>query len=181
MTRARISLLIIGGAACAGLLAALVMEFAPRFVWNGSASAPKGLYFIERGTPRRGEFALVAPRKEIALFIEKRRYLPPETPLVKRVAAADSDEICRENETIFINEEAVATALLRDSMGRDMPRWSGCFTLGPDEFFLLNDHPKSLDGRYFGAMSGDEIAGVARPIWTRDNAHRTVMRKQMEG
>lgn len=38
--------------------------------------------------------------------------------------------------------------------------------LGEGEIFLLNDHPYSLDGRYFGATDIDDILGVAVPIWT---------------
>ena len=36
--------------------------------------------------------------------------------------------------------------------------------LGPDEIFLMNPHPDSLDGRYFGPGDGDDIAGVARLV-----------------
>ena len=170
MTLSRAAYLLIGAVACAGLLAALALEFAPRFVWNASASAPEGLFFIEQRVPKRGEFALVTPRKEAVLFIEKRRYLPPQTPLIKRVAASNGDRVCREKVAILINGNVVATALLHDTQGRDMPRWRGCFTLGPDEFFLLNEHPKSLDGRYFGVTGADEIAGVARPVWIEERA-----------
>lgn len=170
MTRSRISYPISAGVACAGLAVALASGFAPRVVWNASASAPKGLYFIERRAPKRGEFALVSPRKEIAFFIENRAYLPPEARLIKHVAATEGDEVCRDGEAISINENHAAVALPADSIGRDMPRWSGCFTLGPGQFFLLNEHPKSLDGRYFGVTNADEIAGVARALWIHKSA-----------
>ena len=49
-----------------------------------------------------------------------------------------------------------------------LPVLEGCSVLQEDQFFLLNKHPDSLDGRYFGAIERSELVGVARPLMTAD-------------
>ena len=164
-------ILAASGAAIAGLVLASAHPFAPMLVWNASASAPIGLYRIERNrSPEIGDFVLVRPDKTLERFIKERGYLPKDIPLLKRVAALAGDEICRHSEAIFINETRVADAQISDSFGRKMPSWSGCFTLKSGEILLLNDHEKSLDGRYFGATRMDEVIGLARAVWVKGPA-----------
>lgn len=158
---------IVGGVSalsiCAILFAALA-PVVPKFVWNASMSAPIGLYRIEEEPPGLGDYALVEPSDCAAKLIEERDYLPPKTPLIKRIAALSGDEICRDGEAVFINGDHIADALRFDSLGRNMPAWEGCFVLSSDEVFLLNTHEKSLDGRYFGATKSNQIIGVAIPV-----------------
>lgn len=151
--------------AISALGVASAAEFAPRLVWNASSSAPIGLYRIEDRAPQRGDFVLVDPDPALEKFIAGRGYLPEKIPLLKRLAALPGDEICRKSEAIFINETFVAEAKKMDSLGRELPRWSGCFTLQNDAIFLLNDHERSLDGRYFGATKAEDVIGVATPLW----------------
>lgn len=160
----------------ASCVAALVLvsavDFTPQFVWNPSASAPIGLYRIERKPPEIGDFVLVDSDENFVKLITERGYLPPDIPLLKRVAALAGDEICREKERIFLNTIHVADALLVDSAGQKMPVWSGCFSLRGDEVFLLNASEKSLDGRYVGATNGSQIIGIARPVWVKLDARK---------
>ena len=144
------------------------MELASTSGLAASASAPIGLYRIERNERLEvGDFVLVRPEEALAKLIAERGYLPENIPLLKRVAAVPGDEICRESGAVFINKTRVAEALSFDSLGRKMPAWSGCFTLQSDELFLLNDPDRSLDGRYFGATKSRDVIGVARPVWVR--------------
>lgn len=157
--------LSVSAVSIAALSLATVHEFAPRFVWNASASAPIGLYRIDgHSLPRIGDFVLVKPEPALQKFITERGYLPPKIALIKRVAALPGAEICRRDKTIVIEGIRVGDALLVDSLGRKMPVWSGCFTLNSDEVFLLNRHDKSLDGRYFGATKISDMVGVAIPL-----------------
>ena len=149
---------------------ALINEPRPRLIWNASESAPVGLYRVVHRAPLRGELALVSPTGATAQLIERRSYLRPETPLLKRVAAQTGDETCRHETLVFVNGVALAEALKVDSMGRPMPAWSGCLTLQDGEIFLLNEHPKSLDGRYFGMTELNDVVGVAQPVWLRQKA-----------
>jgi len=168
MTRGDRKIFVCTGAALLLLSFASAVKVSPKLVWNATQSAPIGLYRIEPRTPKLGDYVLVSPSKTLAEFIEERQYLPPDTPLIKRVAAITGDEICREYEAIFINKTHVADALLFDSRDREMPQWSGCFTLKINEIFLLNAHEKSLDGRYFGATKRNEIIGVAIPGFVKE-------------
>ncbi|MFC2952551.1 S26 family signal peptidase [Marinicaulis aureus] len=159
--------LIIGAVAVAALGVASAAEFAPRLVWNASASAPIGLYSVSQERFERGDFVIVAPTPRVQALIDERSYLPPATPLLKRVAARSGARICRNEDNISIDGAVVAHALRRDSKGRNLPVWSGCKILEADEIFLLNDHAQSLDGRYFGATKTAFVIGIARPLWTR--------------
>jgi conjugative transfer signal peptidase TraF len=155
-------------AAIAAIAIASAVKFPPILVWNASASAPIGLYGVKRNEHLQvGDYLLVRPDETLAKLIAERGYLPENIPLLKRVAALPGDEICRENTAIIINNVHVADAKNRDSVGRRMPAWSGCFTLQAGEIVLLNDPEGSLDGRYFGATRLDDVIGVARPVWVR--------------
>jgi len=167
MKTSRTKPLIIGAAAVTALGVASASVFAPRLVWNASASAPIGLYSVSRERFERGDYVIVSPSSGIQALIDERGYLPPATPLLKRVAARSGARICRDKGSVSIDGAVVAHALLRDSEGRTLPVWSGCKTLKADEIFLLNDHAQSLDGRYFGATKTAFVIGVARPLWTR--------------
>ena len=158
-------IVLISGAAIVALSAAMFVEFAPRMVWNASPSAPQGLYLIVEKTPVTGDYALIEPSNVAKALIAERHYLPSDIPLIKRIAALPGAEICRDDARIFIAALHVADALEVDSLGRPMPGWSGCITLKPDEVFLLNQHERSLDGRYFGATKKSQIIGVARPVF----------------
>lgn len=156
-------------AAVAGvaILGLAVISAAPpqkTFLWNRTASAPKGLYIIKRGAPDAGAWAAVSGDAPSAKWIAGNGYLGRGWPVVKRVAATEGDEICRDDDQVFINAIQAATALKTDGAGRELPRWQGCFSLQENEFFLLNDHPRSLDGRYFGVTKRGDIIGVARLI-----------------
>ncbi len=155
----------LGAVSIAALGVLSAFEFTPQFVWNASASAPIGLYRMEKRAAEMGDFVLVDPDENLEKLITERGYLPPEIPLLKRVMALAGDEICRENERVFINKFHAADALFVDSAGREMPVWRGCSLLLDGELFLLNTPEKSLDGRYFGATNVSQIIGIATPVW----------------
>ncbi|MET0245595.1 MAG: S26 family signal peptidase [Sphingomonas sp.] len=164
----RLRLAILGGAALVLLAAPPVYSPAPRLVWNASASAPIGLYWVWPGdAPARGEMAIAwIPRRWRALAAE-RHYLPGNVPLVKRVAAADGDLVCGSGPRVFVNGVAVANRLARDPSGRALPWWQGCQRLARGDYLLLMDAPGSFDGRYFGTSPGRDLVGRARLIWRR--------------
>ncbi len=166
MKSRRILVLALVAVSIAVLGVASRFDFAPRLVWNASASASIGLYRIENRPPQEGDFVLVKPDARLEAFIVARGYLPENTPLLKSVAALAGAEICREGDTILIDRSPVAEALRVDSVGREMTVWQGCFSLRDDEIFLLNAPRNSLDGRYFGATKITQVIGVAIPVLT---------------
>ncbi len=135
-----------------------------KLIYNASASAPIGFYWIDQEPILRGDYVLVSVPERVRDLVEERQYLPPDVPLVKRVVGVEGDRICRENRLIMINGSVESVALRRDSEGRKLPIWSGCKTLGRNDIFLLQDHPLSFDGRYFGPVDRRLIIGRATKL-----------------
>lgn len=160
--------------ASVGLCAAAFQKIPVRIVKNVTESAPLGYYWITQREVRRGEFVLVAPAPELIGDFAARGYLSPNAPLIKQVAAGAGDTVCREETRILINDAHVADALRVDSQNRPMPSWRGCKVLSENEVFLLNRHPQSLDGRYFGVTNKKHIIGAASFIGEPSNALVTI-------
>ena len=142
---------------------------APLLIYNASASAPIGLYRVRPADPiRRGDLVLAHTPPSVRRLAAERGYLPESVPLVKRVAAMASDNVCVRDHAVSIDGRHVADQLAVDAEGRPLPAWAGCRTLGPDEIFLLMaDVPDSFDGRYFGPVPTNAIIGKLVPLWLR--------------
>ena len=151
------------------LLGSAVVPPRPRLVWNASASAPLGLYAIQPGASlARGDMALASLPRSVRTLAARRRYLPANVPLVKRVAAVAGTEICAHHREILIDNRVVAMRRIVDRRGRHMPSWEGCVRLRNRQLFLLMAHnPDSFDGRYFGPTDGTDVIGRARLLWAR--------------
>lgn len=149
-----------------GLIVLACLPLQARLIWNRTPSAPTGLYWLSERPPRIGDWALVSAGAPEAVWAHDRGYTGPYWPLIKHVAASEGDEICRYEGSISINGNVAAIALRHDSEGMELPVWEGCFQLGQGQIFLLNDHPRSLDGRYFGVTDTSDIAGTVSEVWT---------------
>ncbi|WP_428408677.1 S26 family signal peptidase [Hyphococcus sp.] len=149
---------------------AAVAAFPPgaTVIWNRTESAPKGIYLITKSEIKTGDWAALSGESETAKWIAENGYLRTDWPIIKRVAASEGDEICRTEEEVFINKTLTAIALDADSAREKLPRWKGCITLQADQVFLLNNHPRSLDGRYFGAENRKDLLGRARLLFRVD-------------
>jgi len=137
----------------------------PRLVWNASASAPIGLYFVSHHPASTGDLVLAKTPDSVHQLAEERRYVPSTVPLVKRIAAASGDQICADKDTVFINGRPVATRLKTDSERRPLPIWTGCHVLDHEVFLLMADVPSSFDGRYFGPVPNASVVGRLHPLW----------------
>jgi type IV secretory pathway protease TraF len=132
----------------------------PRLVWNATASAPEGVYFVHPGAPLSvGDLAAVRPDPELARWLDARGYLPTGALLIKRVAARPPSEVCRNGAEVRISGAVVAQAAAADRARRPLPSWRGCRALARGELFFLNPAPGSLDSRYFGPVSADAVVG----------------------
>lgn len=142
-----------------------------RLVWNASASAPIGLYWIEpAGQLDVSDLAVVMPPDALATFLDQRGHLPKGVPLIKRVLALSGTKVCRHGRAISAYDMVYGEALERDSRGRPLPVWQGCITIEKGQAFFMNwDVPDSLDGRYFGALPLSTAIGRAVPLWTYDD------------
>lgn len=150
------------------MLASAALPPTPCLVWNVSASAPIGLYWVWPGAEiDPGDMVIARLPQAVRQIAAQRRYLPMNVPLVKRVVAVAGDEVCALGNEIFLNRRRIATRSTRDGAGRIMPRWSGCIRLRGRQLFLLMNAPASFDGRYFGVTDRDEVVGKAQLLWSR--------------
>jgi type IV secretory pathway protease TraF len=117
--------------------------------------------------PARGDLVIGPTPATVRQLAAERRYLPADVPLVKRVAAAGGDRVCASGKLIRIDGREAAVRRRTDTVGRAMPWWRGCRTLGKGEIFLLGDGPDSFDGRYFGITRGRDLLGRAVLIWAK--------------
>ncbi len=153
--------LFIGVGGLSLLLMASVVSPQKRLIWNRTNSAPMGAYWVQNKVPDNGDLVLVSASSDEAIWAKEHGLVGEGWPLLKYNVARSGDNVCRVNEEIFINEKRAATAMRRTSTGINLPIWAGCRTLSSDELFLLNPHPNSLDGRYFGPINTKDVDGVA--------------------
>lgn len=144
----------------------------PLYIWNSSPSVPRGLYRLQPDAPI-GITTLVAaqPPEPLASALALNGYLPLGVPLLKRVLALPGQIVCRDGDTILVDEIAFqSTAKAHDRRGRPLPSWQGCYRIADDEVFLMNwQSDDSLDGRYFGPFPRSTIIARAIPVWTDEN------------
>ncbi len=154
-------------ATSAAVIASLLVPPRPRLLWNGSPSAPPGLYRVEAPAAlRHGDrvvaWAPPAARRLAAL----RGYLPATVPMVKSVAALPGDRVCARGSALSVNGRMVARKRRSDPHGRLLPQWSGCRSLRRGELLLLSGaQPNAFDGRYFGTSRARDIIGKAHLLW----------------
>jgi type IV secretory pathway protease TraF len=126
----------------------------PRLVWNASASAPLGFYWIrsdQAALTRR--FRARGAARGRAPACRRGGYLPAGVPVVKRVTALTGAVVCGDSGIVVINDRVAAQTLLMDRQGRPIPAWSGCRVLADSEVFLPMEGVRdSFDGRYFGPI-----------------------------
>lgn len=151
----------VGSVAIAALVLGPFSGHQKRLIWNRTASAPIGLYWVTDGPITYDRWAVLSPKSDASLWAQQNRFVGKDWPLLKAIAGLPGDKICRENETILINDEVRAIAFKQDHLQRVLPVWSGCRVLSEDEIFLLNAHPNSLDGRYFGVTKLEDVDGIA--------------------
>jgi conjugative transfer signal peptidase TraF len=154
-------------AAAAALIATIVLEPLPLYIWNASASVPIGLYSL-RPTKRFHVTELVAvqPPEPLATLLDLNGYLPVGVPMLKRILALPGQTVCRSGRTIAVDDVAVGEAKDRDGRGRPLPKWQGCRVVGDGELFLMNwQSDDSMDGRYFGFLPASAVIGCALPVW----------------
>ncbi|MDR6661642.1 S26 family signal peptidase [Tardiphaga sp. 1201_B9_N1_1] len=150
------------------LVAPVVAEPVPLYVWNASESVPLGLYRLQPADRLFvTELVAIKPPEPLATFLDLNGYLPVGIPMLKRVLALPGQTVCRSGHTISIDKIDMGEVRERDSHGRPLPVWHGCRVVGEDELFLMNRQSKdSLDGRYFGPIAASAVIGRALPVWT---------------
>lgn len=161
-------LLLLSSMTAASVL--MFIQNTPKLLWNVSASAPIGLYFLHAPQAlHKNDLVAVRPPARHAQFLEEHQFLAKGALLLKHVAALPGARICRQGKHILIDGHDVASAQQNDHLGRMLPVWNGCKTLSSDEIFLLNPKHDSLDSRYFGPFQKQSIVGKASALWIKND------------
>ena len=159
---------LIGGAATLLVVATAAEIRTPpqaKILYNPSHSSPIGYY-------RVGSKIALKPGDQIAFYApdwarkmaDERGYLPQDFPLIKTVLAGQGAEICKKDGVVSVPNFPDMAALLRDNLGRELPAWEGCYTLGKAEYFVGSVGTEEglkygFDSRYFGDVNEDLILG----------------------
>jgi conjugative transfer signal peptidase TraF len=168
--------MILGVFVIEALALTLLFPPPPVLVWNASASAPIGLYYVDSWKRfdqqtvdiEIDDMVVAWPPKAAGALAADRHYLPSGVPLIKRVAAIDHDVVCGDGDHITINGGWIVPRRKIDANGRALPWWQGCSVLQEGELFLMmEEHPASFDGRYFGITAPQDVIGKATLIWAR--------------
>ena len=148
-----------------------VVTFAPRLIWNASASAPIGLYAIEPDrSPDITDLVAIRAPEPLDSFLVERGYIGRGVPLMKRIAALPGQRVCRNELAITVDAVPMGDALARDRLGRPLPVWQGCRVVTEGELFLMNWRVRdSLDSRYFGSLPASSVIGRATPVYTDED------------
>lgn len=156
----------IAGAAAAAAASFATPPATPVWLWNTTASAPEGLYWLQPAPILAvGDWVAVRPPAALARWLADRGALPTGVLLLKKIAALAPSVVCRRGDRLFVDGAPRAVALTSDSRGRPLPQWRACRPLSPDEVLLLNEAPGSLDSRYFGPLPRPTVVARAWPIW----------------
>jgi conjugative transfer signal peptidase TraF len=149
---------IVAGAGCRAL--------ASRLTVNVTTSMPRGLYWLRRsGSLRRGAPVYLAVPGGIRPLVDARRYLPPDFRLLKRVVAMPGDHVCTDNHRYVVGDQLLSLIASRDQAGRPLNPFPFCSTVPPGAAFVAAHGESSLDSRYFGPVSLNDLT-LAVPLWT---------------
>lgn len=142
---------------------------------NITQSLPLGIW--QRTPDSRGaayvEFCL--PRGTFAELVRERGYIPygtcPEglAPLLKPVVAQAGDLVVITDRSLAVNGKPLLSDPIRelDSKGRALPAMKpGSYPVPEKALWVLSTyHPRSLDSRYYGAISESSVIAGMRPVF----------------
>jgi signal peptidase I len=139
----------------------------PPVIINETISMAKGAYVRtgDLGHLEVGDIIAMPMNASAKAYLGDKLGYPADTMLIKRIAGISGDAVCRDGATVTINGKSVQ-ASLKDTMGNELPTWSGCRSLLSGEVFLIGDHPSSFDSRYFGAVTRGELSGTYKEVMT---------------
>ena len=141
------------------------------YILNISQSLPIGIYQkIDSYDYKIDDYVIVKVPEEYKEFIYSRGYMGTDElsakTMLKKIKGINGDSFAViEGSLIKNNTEIIAKVLSKDSKGRNIPKISK-ITLKNGEYFLLGEHPYSLDSRYLGKFEEKDILYKVRPIIT---------------
>lgn len=146
---------------------------------NLSPSMPIGVYLSRPiADPKPGDLVSVCIPPSPASIYADRSYVPRSprcpsglAPVIKPIAAADGDVVSIEPDGTRVNANLVPNSLVfdTDSNGRPIPHlphgWIKRLNTG-EYFVMATVLPRSLDSRYYGLVSRNQLLQKLIPLLT---------------
>jgi conjugal transfer pilin signal peptidase TrbI len=149
------------------VLHALIAWFSNRFLIGHDAQSVLCLkgqnrwYLIDRDAKPQGTGDLLAFRSDDRMAPE----IPNGTLVVKRIEAVSGDAIAIEHRRLVIQGIGFETPFPHRGRLKERALPEGTVLVLPeDAYWVMGDHPKSFDSRYFGAIAADQVVGVAHAL-----------------
>jgi conjugative transfer signal peptidase TraF len=149
---------------------------APPVLLNLTGSAPLGLYRRLPRSARVGDAVAACLPSAVAGWARERSYVgtgqrcPAGTrPVLKHLAATAGAWVERTPGGLVVDgvPQPRSRALEADREGRPVVvAVSYPYRVGRHEVLLLNPHPDSFDGRYFGPVAAEAVLAAYAPWWT---------------
>ena len=127
---------------------------------------PRGLYWLAPTQPiQRGSVVYLPVPPPVRTLVAERHYLPGNFSLLKRVVALAGDHVCTEGHRYVVGDRLISPIADRDHVGRPLNSYPFCSTVPQGTAFLAAAGDASLDSRYFGPVSLNDLM-PAVPLWT---------------
>lgn len=85
--------------------------------------------------------------------------------LLKIVGCASGQLLRVTNSEYYCGEKYLGKALGNDSKGKPLPQFIFNGPVPVGSLFMVGNHPRSYDSKYFGFIHADSVLKKAYPIW----------------
>lgn len=128
-------------------------------------------------TLSQGDMVLVEKISKIKRFDIVVFQLSDGTTYIKRVIGLPGESVSYKNDQLYINDEIVKEPFLEERVKEDQgtipvtydftfSELMGVEKLGKDSYFVMGDNRRmSKDSRSFGAISSEDVLGIARFVY----------------
>jgi len=143
---------------------------------NITPSEPVGIYRrVASGVHRNALVLLRQPQDPASSILG--RYLPANIPLIKRVAATPGDVVDESMRGVWVNGILWpdSAPLTHDQEGRSLQQYPfGTYRVATGQLWVMSNHPRGLDSRYFGPVMDSSVISRMVPIATWSNPDTAV-------
>ena len=85
--------------------------------------------------------------------------------LLKKVGCATGHRLTVNNGAYYCDENYLGHALAQDAKGNPLPQFIFNGLVPAGSLFMVGNHPRSYDSRYFGFIHADTVLKKAYPLW----------------
>jgi conjugative transfer signal peptidase TraF len=136
---------------------------------NVTSSEPVGFYRRTNARLTRGVLVLLHQPDNALAAPMLNAYIPPGFALIKRVAAVAGDMVVIDAHGVGINGSRWPSSapLIQDQQGHLLHSYPfGIYRVPSGELWVMSNHPRGLDSRYFGPVSAASIISPLAPLVT---------------